>query len=117
MNFPNFLILALVIFHININTHEFNISNVPETNAKLTIEQTITIDHKCHYPFSPSSIVTILIFQQKGKSYISKGEKRCAWHFAKEVKNTLRDSVLLPNYLKEKLLRGIEKAKNRRQSI
>ena len=117
MNFPNYLILALAIFHININTHTLTLPNVPGTNAKSTIEQTITIDHECHYPFNPSSIVTILIFQQKGKSYISKGEKRCAWHFAKEVENTIRDSVFLPNYLKKKLLRGIEKAKNRRQSI
>ena len=93
------------------------LSNVPDTNAKPALEQTITIDHKCHYPFNPSSIVTILIFQQKGVSYISKGEKRCAWHFAKEVENTIRGSIFLPNYFKKKLLRDIEIAKKRMESI
>jgi hypothetical protein len=117
MNFSNYLILALVILHININTHMLTLSNVPDTNAKSSIERTITIDHKCHYPFNPSSIVTILVFQRKGVSYISKGEKRCAWHFAKEVENTIRDSSFLPNYFKKKLLRDIEKAKKTRKSI
>jgi hypothetical protein len=117
MNLSTYLILALGIFHININTHALALSNVPDINAKTPIEQTIRIDHKCQYPFNPSSIVTILIFQQKGVSYISKGEKRCAWHFAKEVENTIRDSFFLPNYFKKKLLIDILKAKKRGKPV
>jgi hypothetical protein len=101
MNFSTFLILTLAIFHININTHTLTLSNVPAVNAKSTIEQTIIIDHMFHYPFNPSSIATILIFQQNGVSYISKGEKRCAWHFAKEIEKTIRDSFFLPNFLQK----------------
>ena len=76
MNFPRYLILALVILHININTHMLTLSNVPDTNAKSSIERTITIAHKCHYPFNPSSIVAILVFQQKGVCYISQGREK-----------------------------------------
>jgi len=86
-------------------------------HAKPAVEQTITINHKCRYPFNPSSIVIILIFQQKGISYISKGKQRCAWHFAKEVENTIRGSIFLPNYLKKKLLKAIEIAKKIGESI
>lgn len=115
MNSPTYLILALAILYISI--HTLTLSNVPNIHSKSAAEQTITIDHKCHYPFNPSSIITILIFQQKGVSYISKGKKRCAWHFAKEVENTIRGSTFLPNYFKKKLLQDIEIAKKRAKSI
>ena len=50
----------------------------------------IKIDHKCHYPFNPSSMVTILLFKKDGLEYIaSDGEERCAWHFAKEIEITI----------------------------
>ena len=117
MNLSTYLLLALGIFHVSINTHALTLSNVPDINAKPPIDQIIRVDHKCHYPFNASSIITILIFQQKGVSYISKGEKRCAWHFAKEVENTIRDSFFLPNYFKKKLLIDIEKAKKRGESV
>jgi len=85
--------------------------------AQSAIEQVITIDHQCHYPFNPSSIIPVIIFQKKGIDYIAQGEKRCAWHFAKEVENTIRGSTFLPNYFKKKLLRDIEIAKKRAKSI
>ena len=51
------------------------------------------IDHKCHYPLNPSSIVTILLFKKDGLKYIATdGEERCAWHFAKEIETTIRNS-------------------------
>ena len=58
----------------------------------------IKIDHKCHYPFNPSSIVTILLFKKDGLAYIAAdGEERCAWHFAKEIETTIRNSIIIPN--------------------
>ena len=115
MNFPTYLILALAILYINI--HTLTLSNVPNIHAKSTAKQTITIDHKCHYPFNQSSIITILIFQQKGVSYTSKGKKRCAWHFAKEVENTIRGSTFLPNYFKKKLLKDTEEVEKKKTSV
>ena len=78
----------------------------------------IKIDHKCHYPFNPSSMVTILLFKKTGLEYIaSDGEERCAWHFAKEIESTIRDSKVIPNSYKQELLEKIKKAKLKRSSI
>tara|TARA_B100001123_G_C15129677_1_gene954778 strand:+ start:261 stop:500 length:240 start_codon:yes stop_codon:yes gene_type:complete len=76
------------------------------------------IDHKCSYPFNPSSIVTILLFKKEGLEYIaSDGEERCAWHFAKEIKTTIRDSIFIPSRFKQELLEEIKKAKQKRSAI
>ena len=76
------------------------------------------IDHKCHYPFNPSSIVTILLFKRDGLEYIaSDGEERCAWHFAKEIETTLRNSKIIPDSYRQILLEEIKKAKRKRSSI
>jgi len=81
--------------------------------AQSAIEQVITIDHQCHYPFNPSSIIPVIIFQKKGIDYIAQGEKRCAWHFAKEVETTIRDSIVLPSYFKKSYW-DVEEAKKRK---
>jgi len=78
----------------------------------------IKIDHKCHYPFNPSSIVTILLFKKDGLKYIATdGEERCAWHFAKEIEATIDDSKIIPDIYKQELLEEIKKAKQRRSTI
>ena len=78
----------------------------------------IKIDHKCHYPFNPSSIITILLFKKDGLDYIAAdGEERCAWHFAKEIETTIRDSIIIPDSFKEILLEEINKAKQKRSAI
>ena len=78
----------------------------------------IKIDHKCHYPFNPSSMVTILLFKKDGLEYIaSDGEERCAWHFAKEIEITINNSKVLPDNYKKELQEEINKAKLKRSSI
>ena len=78
----------------------------------------IKIDHKCHYPFNPSSMVTILLFKKDGLDYIAAdGEERCAWHFAKEIENTIRNSMIISNSYKQKLLEEVKKAKEERSRI
>ena len=78
----------------------------------------IKIDHKCHYPFNPSSMVTILLFKKDGLDYIgTDGEERCAWHFAKEIETTIRNSIIIPNSFKEVLSEEINKAKQKRSAI
>ena len=78
----------------------------------------IKIDHKCHYPFNPSSIVTILLFKKDGLDYIAAdGEERCAWHFAKEIETTIRNSMIIPGNYKQKLLEEVKKAKEERSRI
>ena len=78
----------------------------------------LKIDHKCHYPFNPSSIVTILLFKEDGLEYIAAdGEERCAWHFAKEIETTLRNSKIIPDSYRQILLEEIKKAKRKRSSI
>ncbi len=78
----------------------------------------IKIDHKCYYPFNPSSMVTILLFKKDGLDYIAAdGEERCAWHFAKEIETTIRDSIIIPDSFKEILLEEINKAKQKRSAI
>ena len=78
----------------------------------------IKIDHKCHYPFNPSSIVTILLFKKDGLDYIAAdGEERCAWHFAKEIETTIRNSIIIPDNYKKILLEEINKAKQKRSAI
>ena len=78
----------------------------------------IKIDHKCHYPFNPSSMVTILLFKKDGLAYIAAdGEERCAWHFAKEIETTIRNSIIIPNSFKKALLAEINKAKQKRSAI
>ena len=78
----------------------------------------IKIDHKCHYPFNPSSMVTILLFKKDGLGYIAAdGEERCAWHFAKEIETTIRNSMIIPGNYKQKLLEEVKKAKEERSRI
>ena len=78
----------------------------------------IKVDHKCHYPFNPSSIVTILLFKKDGLDYIgADGEERCAWHFAKEIETTIRNSIIIPDSFKQALLEEIKKAKQNRAAI
>ena len=78
----------------------------------------IKIDHKCHYPFNPSSMVTILLFKKDGLNYIAAdGEERCAWHFAKEIATTIRNSMIIPDNYKQKLLEEVKKAKEERSRI
>ena len=100
---------------INLNATDMASSSNGQT--QLEIEQVLTIDHVCHYPFNPSSIVTIIIFQKKGMNYIATGEKRCAWHFAKEIETVIKDSIFVPNFYKNKLLKEIQVAKKRQKSI
>ena len=57
--------------------------------SQSTHEHTLKIDHKCSYPFNSSSIITILIFQDKGINKYRLGEKRCPWHIAKEIEETI----------------------------
>ena len=76
----------------------------------------IKIDHKCHYPFYPSSIVTILLFKNDGLKFISNGEQRCAWHFSKEIEETIRNTKLITDSFKRELLAEIEKAKMKRSN-
>ena len=78
----------------------------------------VKIDHKCDYPFNPSSIVTILLFKKDGLDYISaEGEKRCAWHFAKEIETTIHNSAIIPDSFKQALLEEIKEAKQKRSAI
>jgi len=78
----------------------------------------IKVDHKCHYPFNPSSIVTIILFKKNGIQYVSTdGEVRCAWHFAKEMEMTIRHSKAISESYKQELLKAIEKAKLKRSNI
>ena len=78
----------------------------------------IKIDHKCHYPFNPSSMVTILLFKKDGLDYIAAdGEERCAWHFAKEIETTIWNSIIIPDNYKKILLEEVKKAKEERSRI
>ena len=78
----------------------------------------LKIDHKCHYPFNPSSIVTILLFKKTGLEYIAaKGEERCAWHFAKEIETTIRNSKIIPDNYNQELLKEIKKVKLQRSGV
>ena len=77
----------------------------------------IKVDHNCHYPFNPSSMVAILLFKKDGLDYIgADGEERCAWHFAKEIEITIRNSII-PDSFKQPLLVEIKKAKQKRVAI
>jgi hypothetical protein len=74
----------------------------------------IKVGHKCNYPFNPSSMVAILLFKKDGLDYIgSDGEERCAWHFAKEIKTTIHNSIIIPDIFKPALLEEIKKAKQK----
>ena len=78
----------------------------------------LKIDHKCHYPFNPSSIVTILPFKKTGLEYIATdGEERCAWHFAKEIETTIRNSKIITDNYKQELLKEIKKVKLQRAGV
>jgi hypothetical protein len=78
----------------------------------------IKVDHKCHYPFNPSSIITILLFKKDGLDSIGvKGEERCAWHFSKEIETTIRNSIIIPDSFKQALFEEIKKAKQNRVAI
>ncbi|MEE3253554.1 MAG: hypothetical protein VX227_04695 [Nitrospinota bacterium] len=78
----------------------------------------IKIDHKCHYPFNPSSMVTILLFKKTGLKYIATdGEERCAWHFAEEIETTIHNSKIITDNYKKELLEEIKKVKLGRSRI
>ena len=78
----------------------------------------IKIDHKCNYPFNPSSMVTILLFKKAGLEYIANvGEERCAWHFAKEIETTIRNSKIITDNYKQELLKEIKKVKLQRSGV
>lgn len=78
----------------------------------------VQVDHKCSYPFNPSSIVTILLFKKKGLQYISAdGEERCAWHFSKEIKATINESNFISDSYKQELLKEIKQAQQKRSTI
>ena len=63
-------------------------------------------------------MVTILLFKKDGLDYIgTDGEERCAWHFAKEIETTIRNSIIIPDSFKEVLLEEINKAKQKRSAI
>ena len=113
------LFLALIIPWLHsppfINSPNFN--EWHNKKVQTTHDQTLTINHKCNYPFNPSSIITILIFQEKGTTYIALGEKRCAWHFAKEIEDTIKRSIFLPSYFKKKILQKIQKSKLQQEAI
>jgi len=117
MYFSIYLILHIISTHIVSNSNAVNFLNFSARQTQFEIGQPIKIDHACHYPFNPLSIITIIIFQKKGINYIAKGEERCAWHFAKEIETVIRDSVVLPNYFKRKLLEKISEAKKRETTI
>ena len=94
--------------------------NYSEVQTKIVItdgEKVWKIDHECDYPFSTESFLVVLLFFKDGIHYISTGEKRCAWHFAKELENKVRDAIFLPSYFKEKFLQKIRKAKQRFDNI
>tara|TARA_B100000686_G_scaffold351294_1_gene449609 strand:+ start:3856 stop:4227 length:372 start_codon:yes stop_codon:yes gene_type:complete len=71
------------------------------------------IDHECHYPFNPESIISILLFFKDGIEYITSGEKRCAWKFSKKLETTVLNSIVLPEYFQEKFLKIIGEIKKR----
>ena len=63
-------------------------------------------------------MITILLFKKDGLDYIgTDGEERCAWHFAKEIETTIRNSIIIPDSFKEVLLEEINKAKQKRSAI
>ena len=118
MRFSIYLIICMVSLHTYANLHAIDIARSPNNGPTQSgIEQIVTIDHECRYPFNPSSIVTIIIFKKKGMNYIATGEKRCAWHFAKEIETVISDSIFVPKFYKNKLLKEIQVAKNRQKSI
>jgi hypothetical protein len=78
----------------------------------------IKVDHKCHYPFNPSSMVTILLLKKDGLDYIgADGEERCAWHYIKEIETIIGNSIIIPDSYKQALLEEIKKAKQKRVAI
>ena len=63
-------------------------------------------------------MITILLFKKNGLDYIATdGEERCAWHFAKEIETTIRNSKIIPDNFKQVLLEDIKKAKQKRSAI
>tara|TARA_B100000686_G_scaffold346003_1_gene431638 strand:+ start:917 stop:1108 length:192 start_codon:yes stop_codon:yes gene_type:complete len=63
-------------------------------------------------------MITILLFKKDGLNYIAAdGEERCAWHFAKEIETTIRNSMIIPDNYKQKLLEEVKKAKEERSRI
>ena len=48
------------------------------------------------------SSFSIFLFLKKAVDYITSGEKRCAWHFAKKLEESIRSSYLLPEYYQER---------------
>ena len=63
-------------------------------------------------------MVTIFLFKKDGLDYIATdGEERCAWHFAKEIETTIRNSIIIPDNYKKILLEEVKKAKEERSRI
>ena len=117
MRFSIYLIICMMSLQTCTNLNAIDMASSSNGQTQSGIEQLVTIDHECNYPFNPSSIVTIIIFQKKGMNYIASGEERCAWHFAKEIETVIKDSNFVPNFYKNKLLNEIQIAKKRQRSI
>jgi len=63
-------------------------------------------------------MITIMLFKKDGLDYIATdGEERCAWHFAKEIETTIRNSIIIPDSFKQSLLEEVKKAKQKRSAI
>ena len=75
MHFSTYLILYIISFQIVANSHAVDFSNLSTGQTQLETGQLIKIDHECHYPFNPSSIVTIIIFQKKELIISLRGRK------------------------------------------
>ena len=120
LNQAALIAIFFALFTANIHGNESKMVVIPagESNPGASKSSTIIeIDHKCHYPFNPSSMITILLFKKDGLEYISSfGEERCAWHFAKEIETTIRNSII-PKSFKQELSGEIKKAKQKRSAI
>ena len=117
MYFSVYLTMSIISSQLGTDLNAMDIARSSNGQTQSWIEQILTIDHECHYSFIPSSIVTIIIFQKKGMNYIATGEERCAWHFAKEIETVIKDSIFVPNFYKNKLLKEVQVAKKRQKSI
>ena len=102
-------VIVLSVFHL-FDQLQFRPSLHENINQGVRI---LRIDHECHYPFNPGSIIAVFIFFEEGINYITLGEKRCAWHFVKKLQETVNDSYLLPEYFQKKFLENIREARKR----
>ena len=113
MHFSIYIIISLITFQISASTNAFNFSSLSTGQAQSAIEQVITIDHQCHYPFNPSSIIPVIIFQKKGIDYIAQGEKNALGTSPRKLK--LPYAILLfYQAISKKSYWDVEEAKKRK---